>query len=289
MRGPFYPGTEGSLAFHTQMVADAAERGELLALDDRAFVAHWVEERFPHRHLVMVHRRRDDPEALAWCRTTLDAVVDQVGDDLEVELLGNEVALRQHLLARGDLGINAVVQAGRVEHARRNLGEVPALPEGIQLRPQQPSDVDALIELRREVFRKEPEYFWFGASDAFVERSREMILRNAEEEHGWVLVRAGRVVGQFEYTAYNPCVHYGTSAGLGLMLAEDLRGRGLSKLAYRTVLDSMAAEGIVWFKGTTARKGVLHLGRRMGRGVTAVWFRRNHTFPPGWFGLEGGG
>lgn len=289
MRGPFYPGADGALAFHLKVLQDAVSLGEVRSLGGRAFLAHWVEASHPHRHLVIVHRRPDDAEALAWCRENLDDVVDAVGDDLEVDLIGSEIALRQHLLARGDLGINAVVQVGRVEHALRNLGEVPALPEGVTMRVQRPTDVDALIALRLEVFRKEPDYFWFGASDAFVERARQVIVANGEKEHGWVLVRDGRVVGQFEYTDRNPCVHHGRSAGIGLIFDESLRGLGLSKIAYATLLGSMAAEGIPWFKGTTARKPVLHLGRRMGRGVIGVWLRRNHTFPPGWFGLEGGG
>lgn len=287
MRGPFYPGAEGALAFHLKMLEEAAERGELLRLDDRAFVLHWVEESHPHRHLLLVHRRESDADALAWCQRTLDAVVPTLGDDLEISLTGREVALRSQLLAMGGLGINSVVLAGRVEHGLRNLGPVPELPVGLHLRRQRPQDVEGLLDLRIQAFRSEPAYFWFGASEAIIEQARAKILEPPDTELGWVFETEGRIVGHFEYSNRTPCVHHGTSAGVGLVFDPSLRGRGLSRLAYRTMLESMTEHDIRWFKGTTARKPVLHLARRMGRGVIGVVIRRTHTFPPGWFGLEG--
>ncbi len=280
--GPHYPGGSGCAAFHQRFIDSAQGDGELLCYKERALVGIW--QSGPTIHCI-VHRKWQDPGALAWCRSVLADRIPEHDARLQITLPTADRALHATLFELG-LGINAVNLAGRVPQAHAALVQAydpPRQVPGVQLRPLTPADADQVLALRERVFGAEPVYAWFATHPEHQARIRAGILRD-----DWVGLRQvvevqGQIRGLVECRRLERCPHHHSAGSTGLMLDAELRGRGLAKTAYRLILEDLLEHDIGWIKGTTGRRSVMHLSRVMGRGPTGVILRRDHTLPADWF------
>ena len=291
-RSPWYPG--GDIP---RTLQKAQRFGELRTLEDargaRAVFAAWLDPAplggLMTTHLI-AHRRREDPEALAWLQAQLSAALPEAQGVRSCMLAVDELDLRRHLMAEG-LRIQHVSLVGRVDEALSRLltlrgPEDEGLPEGLQERPLTPDDAGAFVALRERVFAEDPRFCWFGTLPGYL-AEEEMRLAAGElgPGHRRLLLHEGRVVGYHGSSYHRPDPHsMPSSGGIDLMLEPAWRGRGLSWLLYRRLLRAMAEARIGWIKGSTARLPVLRVGRALGRGLTAVTLRSDAPFDEAWFG-----
>ena len=285
-RSPFYPGGPAALTFHRDMLARASEAGVIALVEEGseilAFAARWVEpDSFTGEPVeqLMVHRR-DSEAGLAAGMVCADRVMADAAEDVRATLARWDTAIRRHLEGWG-LGLLSVNLAGRREDAVAGLGPVVE-PAWLEIARVQAEDVDGVLALYAQVFRDEPLYAPFGAHPRFLEGLRETLLADSGDDH-WALRESGRLIGYAatRYRMTDP--HHGSSAGVELVFSRAARGRGLARVLYGRVLTSMAARGVAWMKGTTARPQVLSLAAKLGRGITGVNLSRKNAFPAGWF------
>jgi hypothetical protein len=292
-RSPVYPGGEAARAMHTRYVLDGLQRGDhhlrlLRAPGGRlqAFALAW-QVYDPMRAATLTHvlvHREESEAALGWLAGVLPGFLAPLADDLEAGIPAWDAPLRGLLEASG-LSLQSVVLAGRVERALARLVaryDPPRALPGVALVPMQPGHIDALVALHRRVFSAAPQFCWFGASDAFLEGYRAY-LESPPPGPRLVALEGGEVAGYLASRFNLEDPHHGRSAGMDLILDERLRGRGLSKVAYRLLLEAMVAGGIEWIKGTTGQPPVLKLARVMGREAYVATLSRRGFFPAGWF------
>ncbi len=236
----------------------------------RAGVLWWVEDEAwhgaPAQHVWVDHA--PDTTAVAWTCAALDAVPRTPHFDLHMDVL--DVAVRRHLLAEPGRALEGLM-------ATNAPPETPADPS-LRIDRLGPTDIEPVLDLSVRVFQAEPEWCWFGAHPAWIERQRRAFTRT-EPALQEVLRRDGRIVGLWgSNVAENP--FWGRTAGMNFVLAPEVRGQGLGKIAYRRLLEWQVAQGVDVFKGGTNRPEVMHLARRMGRAPIQTWIRSKAPFGP---------
>jgi GNAT superfamily N-acetyltransferase len=77
---------------------------------------------------------------------------------------------------------------------------------------------------------------------------------------------------------------FGPLAGMTLLLAPALRGRGLLRALYAHLLDQMIARGAHTFRGGTSQAPVMRLAVEMERPLQGWLLRRRAHFPVSHFG-----
>ena len=294
---PAYPGGPAALAFHTEMMARVlpaaleGPTGGLFQDSDEvglnAFVLWWREPFLPGgpevTHLLAVRRPGSDP---AWLLRALDEVLPGLDDTVNATLLAWDAAARAHLLGRG-LGMSSVHLAGRVDEALQRLVEARDPPRqpggGLTLAVFEEHHLDDVMDIRREYFSKHLGFCWFGADPgALAEQRRRVLARGPRDLH--LAVLEGQTVRGYASAAVrDPCPHHGSSAGMDLVLHPEIQGRGVGTVAYRVLLEHLAAEGVGWVKGTTGQPPVMRLARLMGRRPMGVDLRRSPVLPTAWF------
>jgi GNAT superfamily N-acetyltransferase len=223
------------------------------------------------------HPAHGDPETLAFLADALTASPLMAGDDVLLEIAADDPALLALALERG-LGIDSVIQVGHPARARARLGPTPPLPADLSLRPLERHHVEAVIALHRETFAAQPEYCWFGAWPAHLE-GLAAALGKAPAGHA-VLVSGSRVLGHIGVDIEADDPFWGSVGGLELVLAPELRGRGLLRTLYAELLDGLVSAGCEVMKGGTSQPAVLHLGQVLGRPWHALNLRRGVAFQP---------
>lgn len=285
----FYPGGPAALAYHRDRIAEWLAVGPHWRVGPvgapEGFVVRFP-ERDPPTHLptthVLISRRPGSPTA-AWVADVLPAALDGV-PDAEVQALvpAWDREVRAILVGRG-LSVAKVDLAGRVDVAVARFvarwGDVAPLPA----RDATSADAAAILDLCREVFEAEPAYGAHYAEPAFRAAEQARLAAGLPAGLNRVVEVAGRIRGFYQASLQVPNVHHGSSAGINLVFAEELRGARASIRAYGEILPFLARAGIGWIKGATARPPVMHVARVLGRGVTGVTMRRDANFPPGWF------
>lgn len=287
-RSTAYPGGAAAVAWHRAMLGSGLAQGALeLSTEGTsllAFAALWTEPHlYTEEHLpqLVVHRQ-DTPEALDGAIAAVDRLLGSLRGEVRSMVPLWDQPLRARLLERG-FGLASVNLAGRLPDAIAGLGEVPPLPEGVEVEPLRPGDIDGVLCLHAAVFGEEPLYAPFAAHPGFLEKYRRILYADDSPHQRWVVRERGALVG-YVSARFNPeDPHHGRSAGVDLVLDRKARGRGLARPLYRCVLDAMAERQIGWIKGTSARPQVLRLAGVMGRRITSVNLSRRDVFPEGWF------
>lgn len=292
-RSPGYVGGPAALDFHVNKLMRAmAEGGQVrVKLDGdeaRAMVAYLPGEFVPGSGrvtFVVAHQATGASEA-AWLADQLDELGLPVSPT--VKLCPWDVDLCEVFEARG-FGLASVCLQGRSDVALARLLQLPQtsrcveeLVPGARLRRLRPDDLEAVIALYVEIFQAEPEYCPFGAEPAY----HAMLLRRFRgEAHGvhYVVELEGRIRGLLGCWIRDDLHTPPASAGMDLLLGRELRGKGLSWVAYRRILEEAFPRGAAWIKGTTGQPGVIRAARAMGRVTTGIDLVPGAVFPPGWF------
>lgn len=292
-RSPGYVGGPAALDFHVdKLMRGMADGGRVRVKveggEARAMVAVLPGEYVPASgsvSFVLAHQATGAAEA-AWLAEQLEEL--DLPRSAHVKLCPWDVDLREAFEAQG-FGLASVCLQGRSDVALARLLRLPQsarcveeLVPGARLRRLQRSDLDAVIALYEEVFGAEPEYCPFGAEPAY----HALLLRRFHgEAHGvhYVVEREGRVRGLLGCWIRDDLHTPPASAGMDLLLGAELRGHGLSWVAYRRILEEAFPRGAAWIKGTTGQPSVIHAALAMGRVTTAVDLLRDAPFAPGWF------
>lgn len=282
-----HPGYRDDAAALTGMVEALRERvalaradGALQVLDDRAYLLWWHEPVAWHGAPAQVVwlDHVDDPAAERWICDQLDQM--PIDPGFECMLDAGYHGVRRHLLSRG-FGIDSVSMLGAPALAlTRLMADRPVDREhpAVRIAPLTPADVDAVVDLSRQVFRETPAYCWFGANPVFLE-ARALDLGQPARGPREVLWRDDRVVG-FWSAEVDPSPFWGRAAGMDFVLLPEIHGLGLARVGYRRLLEGLVADEVPIFKGGTNQPPVLHLSRLMGRRPWQTWIRREVPFSP---------
>ena len=190
-------------------------------------------------------------------------------------------AIRAMLVA--GLGLDSVQLVGSPTRALEALGD--ATHAGLELRPLRRADLDRTAEFERDLFAREPQWCFFGASRGFV-ASRRATLETSLSEPGSVersVYLEGQYVGHASATVQRHGL-FGELAGMSFGLDPRARGRGLLRPMYRHLLEAALEHGADCFRGGTSQPPVLHLAKVMGRTPQAWLMRRSVPFTPDHFG-----
>jgi GNAT superfamily N-acetyltransferase len=224
-------------------------------------------------------------------KSALEALVEAIARaglhqraDVWLEIDPRDAALRRRLADFG-LGVDTVISVGAIDVARRAAPDVlgrAGWPDGLSARPLRRNDIEAVVELHRETFTREPEWCWFGAMPLHLQVLAESLegACASRDRSGWhqVLEVDGRIVGHIDVDdEVQP--GFGRSAGVGLILAAAWRGRGLLKPIWRSVIDTCHQRGIRYWRGGTSQPAVLATGARLGRSWHQLGMRRNAPLP----------
>ena len=263
--------------FHAEGTVHALEaNGEVRA------VFAWRHDPAPFQgapiNSVAIDYALDLPEVKPWLERVLDAELPKMEGVIDLLLdVSHRAALRA--LTRRGVGIDSLQLLGDPRAALRGLLEdrwvEPTLPHGLRLAPLDEPHVDAVLELYRASFAAEPRYCWFGANPAYLRSLRETLHEDLDRRTRGqnVVLDRGRLVGHAG-AAVKDSDLWGPSAGMSLVMAHEVRGRGLLRPLYRALLEDMIASGARAFRGGTSQPPVIRLGLAMNRPLQGFLLRR---------------
>lgn len=220
----------------------------------------------------------------AWLAEVLDDELPRMEADLDLLLDARHDAARHALRARG-VGVDSIVLLGRPEVALARLIETGTSNEpAVQLVPLEEEHIDPLMALERETFTREPQFCWFATNEQALARMRDGLFHalSAADPMLSVVIADGRPRGLVQASLRDDAL-WGLTAGMSLLLAPELRGRGFARPIYRALLERMVEHGARTFKGGTNQPGVIRLGALMGRKLHAFVMRRGAPFPESHF------
>lgn len=196
----------------------------------------------------------------------------------ECSLDAHYPALRATLLDLG-AGIDSVAMLAHTREALdRLLADKPVARThpAVEIRALRPADIDAAVDLSRQVFGQSPEYCWFGALPAFLEERAAGLMAPGEGVHE-VLWQGDRIVGYWS-AEIDESALWGRSAGMDFVLLPEVHGLGLARVGYRRLLEQLMALDVPVFRGGTNQPPVLHLAEIMGRRPWQYWMRNHAPF-----------
>lgn len=213
-----------------------------------------------------------------WIDAVLDEELPRMEADLDLLLDTTYTDAYRALRARG-VGVGSLQLFGRPDVALERLG-----PARVELIRMERAHIGAVLELHRRTFEAEPEHCWFGANRGFLEHMQKRTEEDIElASHGQrVLIANGRVAGHVSATVKDDPL-WGPTAGMSLVLAPELRGRGLLRGIYRQLLEDAIANGARQMKGGTSQPPVIKLAALMERPAYALVMRRSAAFPDSHF------
>jgi GNAT superfamily N-acetyltransferase len=270
---------DAQVALHAQIGAEvaAAEQVRTHAGGARAGIvlSRSASRQRPDAQRCRIEIALHDAEATRWVATQVRELAPQFDDDVELRL---DVCHRALLPELERCGLVPRMQwfHGNPRTALEALRSGPrspaALGDELRMEPLSQRYIEPLVALARDYFQRRPETGFLPphlsvtpAMQARIDQfTRDRMTQAVGTNTALVVVRDGEAMG---YGGYHPqrdpiLGHFG---GLALVLAEPIQGRGLSKLIYERLLQSMISEGVELMRGRTANPAVLHLAARMKR------------------------
>ncbi len=238
----------------------------------------------PHRSFgcvvadLFIALKPNEPSVLDWATSVISAMDWQ----LNYTIVGKISAYHEDLLpclAEQGIGIDALGLVSKTDDALMRLRAEYELPNhfnhlGLSHSVMEPSDLEAVLALRKRAFTLAPQYCWFGANPEHLEFQYQRLTSDLAGQHAWWVIRDGvEIIGSFgsSISVINPM--WGPMGGLELIFDVDYLARGMSKIAYALTLSKLVDHGCTVFKGITAQAPVMHLGKIMGRELFDIHLR----------------
>jgi len=232
--------------------------------------------------IVFADRDRADPQALADLVSALRGPGLHRRPDTWLEIDPRDEGLLAALLADG-WWIDSVISVGGIDAAlrRRDHLATDGGADVVAFEPLEAVDLDAVVALQGRTFQAEPWWCWFGAYPDHLTGVAEDIAAWVDgarpDSRHWVLRKGEAIVGHLSLDVSDE-PFWGRAAGVGIVLAPELRGRGYLKRAYGLVLEVSQELGARVWKGGTAQPAVMSLSRRLGRVWHQIGLRRQGRF-----------
>ena len=238
----------------------------------------------PVSAMAIDHVDPSGPAIERWLSSTLEVELRAMKAPPMVQVAPWYTAARRALQRRG-FGVDSITLLGRPGVALSRLisdRPIRALPSNLRFEPMLPKHVDPVLELQREVFTASPEFCFFGANKRYLRDRRPILLAQLEppDHLERVLLLNDEPVGHVGATVDPDNAFWGPCAGMSLLLAPRLQGRGLLRALYATLLSGMVERGARTFKGGTNQPPVLKLARVMGRPLESLLMRPGGSLQP---------
>ena len=144
-------------------------------------------------------------------------------------------------------------------------------------------DVEAAVRLKKREFSRHPEFGFFAASKAYLDEVRKDYAESLKRKKQPNLViknQRGTVLGHFSSTTSRNGF-WGRAAGFELTFHEKIQAMGVSKTAYRVMLNEAIRTKADVFIGGTSQPAVMKIGRVMERRILGYWMLKGISyFPP---------
>lgn len=126
-------------------------------------------------------------------------------------------------------------------------------------------DVNAAIDLQKQVYRKQPELCWFFDNDKNTQVIAERLRISLPYQTYHNLFINGKLEGFFGYHLMGQPYLFGAEATLSICLREDFQGKGLARSLYQKIFKDMLSRNIYQFQGQTANAAVINLAEKFKR------------------------
>ena len=268
-------------ALQARAAADLVAAEEVRTLDAgaRAAVVLFRTTRFQeNEQRCRVEVALGDAEAAAWAEEQLRDLRERFDVSLELTLDVTHEAMLPALRACG-LTPRMTWLHGHPETALDGLRAGPldreCLSDDLRIEAlRHPRHVEPIVTMLRAYYEAEPETGFISPHvavtpahqarlDAFL---RDSLNDALGKDTAQVVLRDDDVLGYGMFIPRRDPI-YGRSGGMAIGFAKAIHGRGLSKLVYERLLESMLRQGIELMRGRTANPAVLHLAKRMRRPV----------------------
>lgn len=225
--------------------------------------------------------KKSDKKLLRWLRRVFQRHKNEFDKEkIEIWIKPAFSFLVPHLEKMG-FHIETVLLMGKPRKALKQLTQKRIVPStlnhlGLEIRPIQPKDVAAVIKIFRAEFCRNPQYGWFcGLPDYLNHRAKEFRKNINKSDKAFVRVitnKSGKVVGVFSAVFQDDPV-YERRGGTELIFDQSIQGHGISKTAYRLMLEWLVEKNVTVFQGGTSQAPVLKMGRVMKR-VPSMYIMR---------------
>lgn len=231
-----------------------------------------------------VHRHRRSATALKWVEKQIRKNRDFYNSRTMIHLTAKDQGLLRVFLRNG-FHIDCVIQVGEVKSCYQNLMQKRKPPKdfkmwGLRVSPLRTrAEVKEVLAIEHKEFSRNPQFGWFIALPSVRRRRRQSLMKKISMKGRYVLKNGdGKVVGYFSCQAGFE-ERLGSKAGIGLVLSQEIQGKGLLKAIYRFILEDLRERNIRIFVGGTSQIPVMKFSRLMGR-INAVYLLR---YGPGFF------
>ena len=228
-----------------------------------------------------------DIQAEAWMKKKLNSHAKWFGRPFSVRLDSGNRALLPFFRKHG-VHIQSVLLGGCPQVASRELKkhygvlDWGAHPEFEISEVRTETEVDAVIQIMRKEFARNPQFGDFVGSAAFLAIEKREILKNLHTN--FLIHSQGKIVGHFGVIIHRSVFLGKSEASLGINFSRSIQGKGLAKFAYAKLLHLAAKRGVDLISGGTSQKPVLKLSKIMKRPLLSYQLQsKDPYFPASYF------
>lgn len=220
--------------------------------------------------ILEVHRNKNSPSALIWLNKKLEQYKYKIKGHCEALISPNDNELKRVMVKNG-FHTSSLILLGKTHIAYKNLvkkfnptKDVTSL--GLKITSiESIKDIDQIIKIHRREFKRNPQYGWFVAKPQALKTFKEVLLKQRKAKSAFVFKNLnGKVLGYFSGSSRHN-FRMGLTGGVGLCFDKSIQGLGLSKVAYRLILEEFISGGVGQFYGGTSQKPVIKMAKIMGR------------------------
>ncbi len=128
-------------------------------------------------------------------------------------------------------------------------------------------DVERIMKIKAFCFEQNPQLCWFWNCDQYQSQEYMRLINSLGKKQTYLIrhendhVTVGYLGMHYDYDS----IYWGPSSGIDLLLAPEYQGKKLSYELYSFAFEQMLKCGIQLYRGATANKSVLSVGKKMGR------------------------
>jgi hypothetical protein len=236
----------------------------------------------------------DSTRARAWICETLEQIKkDEVGTQFRLVLPGTQMKLKERLERQG-WRLEDSYLVGDTPVALRKLSTHLAqksgleIPEGLEIcELSSANEIRQIIALKRKVFRRQPEYCWFGSYKKYLKSEQKeledflKLPKKARSKKAKVLLlrnQKGKVLGFGSVFFYKADRLFRRVGGLDYCFDASLQGKGLGSQVFLELLKAMRSQRVPLFTGYTSNPAIKRLGAITQRRLEQV-FLTNRPAP----------
>lgn len=148
-----------------------------------------------------------------------------------------------------------------------------------------PKDIPEMVQIWKDVFSENPEYFFCGSRKTFLAKHRQELLGKFQSYCSgesrnihYLFKQNGKILGYCDTSIHNNVPWSKSNAGTQFCLRPELRGKRLGIYSYWLMLQDLSSVGVKTFSGNTSNPAVMKLAKTMKRTPTNYLMLKGEGF-----------